>query len=636
MNIDKSKFYVMLDTNHFDEKPNQKQVSAIQNRIMKFPVELSKSEFQSVILNGQSFICANLFGSKTPTNNSWKKQNVIALDIDGMCTIEEFMSLSKSINLNPSFIYTTFSHSEEEHRFRAIYLLDKYIETFEEREKIYNIFVNLFKINDESILDVKCVNPSRLFYGGQSIIHDSNNIFNVNDLLENHKDLTIVKKENKIKSEAKNEYKFDLQLSNEVINQIKENRFSMLNREEFLMDINFDLTNRIKNCKKLRISKLFKLPVNKSFNCILHDDKNPSASIFIDDAGHERYYCFSNCRNEADNKGYDIIDLIMIIKNNSLLETLSYIENICNMPRVLLDKNNFDLNANIKILNTLNKSDKIYNYLKLSRSLDFLKYFLEIADSFYSEGRFFCSLRKIKSLLKEIFDYSISLSSLCNKINDLTELGFITKIKYRDLPEDIRIIQLEKSFEKGYKYSVSYFSIPQYTKELFENAISIINKRRSIGVKKMFNNLYESKLNVSGFEKANQINVQNRRKDIKEKTKKFNSSLLNLVIKQLIAKKYITMKEISNIVGEYNCQISLPLIISILGLKKVRVNNSIKQKYDLLNINSNSFIYVITSKTMQKYIDIISIDSIDNPYNNSEVSVLKSHYNIGICFTDAS
>ena len=45
-------------------------------------------------------------------NTDFEKAYVMSLDFDDGLTIEQFISNSKDLGLEPSFIYKTFSHTE--------------------------------------------------------------------------------------------------------------------------------------------------------------------------------------------------------------------------------------------------------------------------------------------------------------------------------------------------------------------------------------------------------------------------------------------------------------------------------------------------------------------------------------------
>ena len=50
---------------------------------------------------------------------NWESQQVIALDFDEGLTLEEALNESY-FKENAAFVYTTFSHTKEQHKFRVV------------------------------------------------------------------------------------------------------------------------------------------------------------------------------------------------------------------------------------------------------------------------------------------------------------------------------------------------------------------------------------------------------------------------------------------------------------------------------------------------------------------------------------
>lgn len=78
------------------------------------------------------------------------------------------------------------------------------------------------------------------------------------------------------------------------------------------------------------------LPVvstNQTFNCILHDDRHPSAVIFKNEKNGYRYYCnASSCPgNGEDGKGICIIDIVEILQNCNYRQALEYLFKVYNI-----------------------------------------------------------------------------------------------------------------------------------------------------------------------------------------------------------------------------------------------------------------------------------------------------------------
>src|SRR5690606_25448579 len=103
----------------------------------------------------------------------WSSQQVFVIDIDHGITIEKAME--KYLYLNPSLIYTTFNHTNEEHKFRMVFILDEAVHDF-------NMAKNYQKhlINEIKECDPTCINLNRFYYAGNDIIYKNDVQITVN------------------------------------------------------------------------------------------------------------------------------------------------------------------------------------------------------------------------------------------------------------------------------------------------------------------------------------------------------------------------------------------------------------------------------------------------------------------------
>lgn len=104
-----------------------------------------------------------------------KKENIFATDSRHITT-EKIVEYSKTINLEPTFIYSTFSHTEKQNRLRMVYILDESIKKAETVKLVYEYLLTTFKdFNlDESTIDI-----SRMFLGGREITYSSDKFYKV-------------------------------------------------------------------------------------------------------------------------------------------------------------------------------------------------------------------------------------------------------------------------------------------------------------------------------------------------------------------------------------------------------------------------------------------------------------------------
>lgn len=93
--------------------------------------------------------------------NGTQKENILATDSRHVTT-DKIVEYSKKINLEPTFIYSTFSHTAKQNRLRMVYVLEEPIKSAETVKLIYEFLLETFKnfCLDESTIDI-----SRMFLG---------------------------------------------------------------------------------------------------------------------------------------------------------------------------------------------------------------------------------------------------------------------------------------------------------------------------------------------------------------------------------------------------------------------------------------------------------------------------------------
>ncbi len=114
----------MLDTKRYKEKPQGYEVGNLQNRLANTQVEIEISDLAELLANGCTFKPALLSGKKDDT---WVSQQLIGLDFDNGTTIDDELSKCKELDILPVFGYTTFSHTDQKHKFRLVFCLDNVI-----------------------------------------------------------------------------------------------------------------------------------------------------------------------------------------------------------------------------------------------------------------------------------------------------------------------------------------------------------------------------------------------------------------------------------------------------------------------------------------------------------------------------
>lgn len=171
-------YEVLIDYQKFKEKPANTEIPSINNRIAKMAKTVTQEEFAKLVgESGQTTVLATMDGKRLAENMI--QQQVVALDfdntkiIDGVKTkttgdeYEHFGNVYHDawVQQNASFVYTTFSHQEDWHRFRVVFFLDKALTNNNQVEKIYEWLMDKFPNADKANKD-----SSRLFFGGNEYL----------------------------------------------------------------------------------------------------------------------------------------------------------------------------------------------------------------------------------------------------------------------------------------------------------------------------------------------------------------------------------------------------------------------------------------------------------------------------------
>lgn len=185
--------YTYFDNEKFTHKPNSSEIGKIKNRINieeagSFPIK----DIKEMIIAGQTCIPSSIKSKKDwidgknhyqmfmidfdNTTIIEKEKVNLTIDNEKHITVDMMIKHCKEINLIPTFIYTTFSHSEKQHKFRLVYVLDEPISSKVEIESVYSWFKEIFK---DYHIDNAATDISRPFFGGKEIVFESENYYKV-------------------------------------------------------------------------------------------------------------------------------------------------------------------------------------------------------------------------------------------------------------------------------------------------------------------------------------------------------------------------------------------------------------------------------------------------------------------------
>ena len=128
--------------------------------------------------------CATHFAERHRKADKAHGSNIIVIDFDGDCTLNAFWDTDTAKNWCAA-TYTSFSHTEKEHRFRAIFPLGKELSTTAEHKGAYWLIVNrlLAELELDELADNCGQKPERLWYGNTSTIIQRNETDGVPEFL---------------------------------------------------------------------------------------------------------------------------------------------------------------------------------------------------------------------------------------------------------------------------------------------------------------------------------------------------------------------------------------------------------------------------------------------------------------------
>lgn len=171
-------YKLLIDQQRFKQKPVSHEIPVINNRITSQLVQVTQKEFANQVgENGQTTVLATMDGKRS--KNNMIQQQVVALDFDNTKIIDgkkvkttgkEYSSVAsiyqdKWIKDNASFLYSTFNHSENWHRFRVVFFLDRPLVNNNQVEKLYEWLMEKYPTADKANKD-----SSRIFFGGTEIL----------------------------------------------------------------------------------------------------------------------------------------------------------------------------------------------------------------------------------------------------------------------------------------------------------------------------------------------------------------------------------------------------------------------------------------------------------------------------------
>ena len=608
------KVKLMLDKKKFDNKPTGYETGGVQKRICQTEIEIE--DLAIGLCNGMTCKPALLNGTKSV---DWISQSVFALDFDHDTTIEKELQNCNTLGIIPVFGYTSFSHSEQEHHFRLVFVTDEVITNVEKRNKLQVTLINTFDKSDKVTFD-----PTRIFYGGKgkSPIQPNYDVrINADDIINQYykdeyaftqsKNRLSKKKsvasENKSKSEGKSlSVNTDYMQNIDAIKSLDVNKLKSLISKGVLMTTNKEDYNIFFYQCTQKPPHIFKSEndlyayinsidlgeylgiYNNTVNCILpdHEDNTPSAHIYYTDDGTPIYKCFG-CGAKRT-----ITTITEELANCTRSEAIEFIKKVYDVElvqsdwtikqkQILIDCANYldtvDFKETFPELNKLIRTRKIHIQKMLLHFTQYVNEDLQIDGKplFFASYSTLMEICDVKKDNRTRFSQSVTLFTLLN---------MLTKVELSVIPIDELNKAKHISAKYGFKKLTNFYQFSEYGFNQFKESenIAITMKKNNISLKGLSR---EYILRTFGTELADKVFPQYRYENAKGTSKKSDKLTMKLSEKLLISieeKGYILERDIR---GKGQTEIqwkrSIQEILDLYGLKRVRLNKELKASFGI-------------------------------------------------------
>lgn len=344
---------------------------------------------------------------------------------------------------------------------------------------------------------------------------------------------------------------------------------------------------------------------NSMVNCILpeHEDDNPSAHIYTNENGMPFYKCFG-C-----DKARSIIGITEHLSGCKRHEAIEFIKNVYDLELVESEWTQQHKALMIECANFLDSDEFKAEFPELNKVIRTRKHHIKMLLLHFSEKInedmifedkpiFFGSYKQLMEVCA-----TKDCTQLAQSLALFALLNLIEKLPENKIPE--KELRKAKSIaaQYGLKKITNFYSFSEYGVDTFteseENAKKL--KENNVTLKGLSRELV---LRTFGEKKANEIYPQFRFENSRGTSEKSDEHTAEIVscIQYCIDKKgYCTEMDITKMLNakyhhvttEVQIKKSLQEILTSYGLKRVRANKDIKEKY---NITGDGYPFIIVNK----------------------------------------
>lgn len=474
----KAKLHV--DSFKYNDKPTAQYVAITKSRITENVSEVTPQELEKELVAGKTVTCSYMGQGKGRCKDSnLVSQQVFMIDFDN-CekdkVTKEYVKYDSDmyfsfediknhpfIKENASFMYHSFSHTEHINRFRVVFFTDRPLTTTEEVRAVY---YHLHKVFPTA--DTKCKDPSRFFYGGRDGVEvNYNNVMKITDsILATEAPIVEKKPKTPQKANTRPTEAVKVAQTNEIVEFMINGEVSAL-RERFNNRFAKNVPSisvAVEYLRKVPIREVFNLPLEGAFCDLLHDEQNPSATIFTDYDGRERYYCHSASASfdgdlialvqKITGQNFHIVVQMLLVVFNVRVEKSEEEKYIYDTLELLISalRDKKVLKENYEAIYREFTRDRgvVANVLSLIRDYTLYDYETGTVRSAIIMGQ-----RKIAEMI------GVSLPSINRVLKKMENVGMIETLDTDDIPKAIhRMIIRSKDVNNRYHLNVT--AIPQH------------------------------------------------------------------------------------------------------------------------------------------------------------------------------
>ena len=252
------------------EKPSKKEYAVIQKTICNLEnvKEIDFNTFVDLVGN-KGAIWKSSFMEGGAKNINFKCAYMLSLDFDNGISIKDFLENAKDLGLEPTFIYETFSSTNDFNRFRAIWKLKEPIEIAQLKTALQLMLMEVFKDCDNA-----CKDLSRLWIGGKNVaFYNYLNTLNIDNLLNATVNSITIKEPNQVNRNIK---AFCKKIG---INIYNKHTFILKSVEKNEKSYNIYYRENRENRHKINILKYDNLEFSFTDSFDIDKNKNVSAKI---------------------------------------------------------------------------------------------------------------------------------------------------------------------------------------------------------------------------------------------------------------------------------------------------------------------------------------------------------------------